>query len=78
MKKVFYFSIGLLILLLIFLVAYNFAFKNNVNDPAAAPKTEVFTQENDTVADAAPTAASIVNPINESLLGAAVSPDGAI
>lgn len=78
MKKIFYFSVGLLILLLIFLVAYNFAFKNNVNDPAAAPKTEVFTQENDTVADAAPTAASIVNPINESLLGAAVSPDGAI
>lgn len=78
MKKVFYFSVSLLLLVLIFLVAYNFAFKNNVNDPAAAPKVEVFTQEADPVTDAAPVSANITNPINESLLGAAVSEDGSI
>ncbi|PJB99873.1 MAG: hypothetical protein CO075_03545, partial [Candidatus Moranbacteria bacterium CG_4_9_14_0_8_um_filter_41_43] len=33
MKKVFYFSLAFLILVLIFLGAYNFIFRNNVNDP---------------------------------------------
>jgi hypothetical protein len=78
MKKIFYFSAGLLFLSLIFLVAYNFAFKNNVNDPSAnSKKAEVFTKENP-ITDDVTSSTSIVNPINESILGAAISEDGNI
>lgn len=76
MKKVFYISTGLLLLALIFLVAYNFAFKNNVNDPSAGTKPETFTKEDDILDDVP--SSSIVNVINESILGAAISEDGAI
>ncbi|MDO8565748.1 MAG: hypothetical protein Q7S04_01000 [Candidatus Moranbacteria bacterium] len=75
MKKVFYFSIGLLVLVLIFLAAYNFAFKNNVNDPVVRPDSESIPQETPP-ADTQPTATSIQNPVNETLLGAAISSDG--
>lgn len=75
MKKVFYFSIGLFILVLIFLAAYNFAFKNNANDPVARPDGENVPQET-TVTNAQPAATSIQNPINETLLGATISDDG--
>ncbi|MDP3957822.1 MAG: hypothetical protein Q8Q10_04990 [bacterium] len=77
MKKVFYFSIGLLILVLIFLAAYNFAFKNNVHDPVADPKKKSVTQDI-AATNTPPVAMSIQNPINEALLGAAVSNDGTL
>ena len=77
MKKVFYFSIGLLILVLIFLAAYNFAFKNNVHDPVADPK-EKNALPKMTDADTLMPAGSIQNPINEAILGAAVSDDGTV
>lgn len=73
MKKLFYISIGLLVLILIFLGIYNFAFKNNVNDPSV-PETK---EEKKTTADpeasepSAPGRSSIISPINENLLGAA-------
>lgn len=77
MKKVFYFSVSLLLLMLIFLGAYNFAFKNNVNNPTVPAKIVVETQENPLTNDP-PVSSSIVSPINESILGAGVAPDGAI
>lgn len=77
MKKVFYFSISLLLLVLIFLAAYNFAFKNNANDPAAPSKVVVKKQENPLSNDP-PVSSSIVSPINESILGAEITQDGAI
>lgn len=77
MKKVFYFSIGLLILVLVFLAAYNFAFKNNVHDPVADPKEKNATQDR-VAADTLPVATAIQSPINEALLGATVSNDGAL
>lgn len=77
MKKVFYFSIGLLILVLIFLAAYNFAFKNNVNSPVADSAKKSVLQET-AVVNTPPVITTIQSPINENLLGATVSPDGFI
>lgn len=41
-KKIFYFSFGFFVLVLIFWGAYNFAFKNNVNSPIADPSKKEF------------------------------------
>ncbi len=76
MKKVFYFSASLLFLTLIFWVAYNFAFKNNVHDPSVGSKTETFTNKTDLTDSVS--SASITNPINENILGAAISENGEI
>lgn len=72
MKKFFYISLGLFLLVLIFLGAYNFVFRNNVNNPIADPdKQKVsFSDENPTPA---PPASEITSPINEQVLGATVS-----
>lgn len=74
MKKVFFASISLLILVLIFLGAYNFAFRNNVNDPTADPdqKGELEKMNEQGVLPQT----SIENPINENVLGVAVSEKG--
>lgn len=71
-KKIFYFSLSFLILVLIFLGAYNFAFKNNINDPVADPdKKSEEKDENDkfVLAD------SVENVLNESVLGAVLGSD---
>jgi hypothetical protein len=78
MKKIFYLSISLLVLVLIFLGAYNFAFKNNVNNPSAGTKDEGTKKETEAAAESAPVSTSITNPINESILGATVSSDNSI
>jgi len=75
-KKVFYFSVGLLLLVLIFLAAYNFAFKNNINDPVADADKKNAAE--DAAAREAQPATNIANPINENILGAAASPDGSL
>lgn len=75
MKKTFYISVGLLVLVLIFLAAYNFAFRNNVNDPVADPEKKALPPASD---DAAPIVTNIQNVINEDILGAAIAPDGDI
>jgi hypothetical protein len=77
MKKIFYFSVGLLLLVLIFLVAYNFAFKNNVNDPSAGTKTETFTKE-DALENDNVSSTNITNPINENIIGATISENGEV
>lgn len=74
MKKVFYFSVGLLILVLIFLTAYNFAFKNNPNSPVADPEKKSAIKE--AVTDTPAAASALQNPINETILGATASDDG--
>lgn len=72
-KKIFYFSLSLFILVLIFLGAYNFAFKNNVNSPFA-DGGEQKTGKEEIVAVAGEE--KIANILNEELLGAVSSEDG--
>ncbi len=68
-KKFFFFSLSLLVLILIFLGAYNLVFKNNVNDPVADPSKKVFEKEEEKPFIAEGMAE---NPINENILGAAI------
>lgn len=74
-KKIFFLSIGLFVLILIFLVAYNLAFKNNINDPVADPSKKSFAQ--DETASFAPEGMA-ENPINEAILGATTGADGTL
>lgn len=74
MKKVFYFSLGFLFLALIFLVAYNFVFKHNVNSPTVDQGKKITKIE--APADIPPIATNIVASVNEDIMGAVVSPDG--
>lgn len=81
MRKLFYSSLSLFVLVIIFLLAYNFAFKTNIND-ATSPDTkkdEVATDK-EGFGKAAPinTASSVENPINENILGATVGDDNNI
>lgn len=78
MKKVFYISLGLLVLVLIFLGAYNFAFRHNVNSPVADPdKKEIETKKG--LFDKAPTVATAIgSPINEELAFPAIGHDGTL
>ena len=77
MKKVFYISLGLLILTLIFIGAYNFAFKHNVNDPVAdTGKKEIAVKEEGITE--APLSTAIESPINEQLQGAALGRGGTV
>ncbi len=75
-KKIFYGSLSLLILVLIFLGAYNFAFRHNVNDPVADPaKKTLFEKASEAVLTPP---GSIESPINESVLGAVADKDGSL
>ncbi|MFZ3032314.1 MAG: hypothetical protein WA082_04760, partial [Candidatus Moraniibacteriota bacterium] len=74
MKKVFFFSLSLLILVLIFLGAYNFAFKNNKNNPVADPTKKEFDQKTPTTTFAPE--GKVTNPINESVLGTTINESG--
>lgn len=77
MRKVFYISFGLLILVLIFLGAYNFAFRNNVNSPVADPnKKEIRT--NDQTKGTFQPATAITSPVNENLLAPVIGSDGTL
>lgn len=74
MKKVFYFSLGLLLLVLIFLLAYNFIFRVNVNDP------KVVSQEKKNVqAEEEKEVPKVISPIlpsvNENVMGVSLSSD---
>jgi len=74
MKKVFYFSLGFLFLVLIFLVAYNFVFKNNVNSPVVDQEKKIPAVVTQT--DILPISTNILASVNEDILGATVSSDG--
>lgn len=73
-KKIFFFSLSLFILALIFLGAYNFAFKNNINDPVADPSKKSFGEGTDEPLFIVDGMAE--SPINENILGAAMGDDG--
>jgi Tol biopolymer transport system component len=77
MKKVFYSSLGFLLLVLIFLVAYNFVFKNNVNNPTVEQGKKITAKENP-LTDTEPIITSITTSINEDVMGTTASPDGFI
>ncbi|MDP2837937.1 MAG: hypothetical protein Q8O53_01500 [Candidatus Moranbacteria bacterium] len=73
-KNIFFFSLSLLVLVLIFLAAYNLIFKNNVNSPLADPSKKIAEGVGD-----APFATGIAeNVLNESVLGATMSDDNEI
>lgn len=72
-KKIFFFSLSLFVLVLIFLGAYNLAFKNNINDPVADPGKKSF-EKNDIEPQFTPEGMA-ENPINEAIFGAIGSED---
>jgi Tol biopolymer transport system component len=72
-KKIFYISIGFLVLVLIFLGAYNFAFKHNVNDPVAVPEQKQAVQEAEQAV--VPQIDRFENPINEDIRGVVTGSD---
>lgn len=76
MKKIFYSSLGFLVLTLIFLGAYNFIFRNNVNNPAADSGKKQ-AQDNENKTDKAVAKVDrIASPLNEDVLGATTADDG--
>ena len=78
MKKVFYISVGLLILTLIFIGAYNFAFKHNVNDPVADKEKKEVAVKEEGVTEIAPVLTAIESPINEQLQSVALGGGGTV
>ncbi len=72
-KKIFFFSLGFLVLILIFLGAYNLAFKNNVNNPVADPAKKTASQ--DSGAPQFTPEGMAENPVNEAVLGATIGDD---
>lgn len=81
MKRLFFTSLALFLLVIIFLLAYNFAFKTNINDATIGDGTET-TKDSDSEnfgkESSTEVASSVENPINEDILGAAVGPDANI
>lgn len=75
-KKLFFVSLFIFILLIIILVAYNFAFKNNVTDPKS--NDAEITKELDTALqeDGAAVSTKVENPLNEEIVGAVTGPGG--
>lgn len=77
MKKVFYFSLGLLFLVLIFLAAYNFIFRNNKSDPTVGNGKSLTATKQAT--EEAPLISTNISPsINEDIMGATVSSTGSL
>jgi len=75
-KKIFYFSLSLFVFCLIIFGAYNFAFKNNVNNPIADPSK--IEEKSDSLFRPLPGEEKIANILNEAILGASISEDGAL
>ncbi len=73
MKRIFYTSLGLLVLVLIFLGAYNVAFRHNVNSPVAAPEEKQAAEM--IIEDVIPEVGRFENPVNEDVIGAVSGPD---
>lgn len=73
-KKIFFFSLSLLVLVLIFLGAYNLVFKNNVRNPIADATKKTFQQGTENTPFIA--AGMAESPINELIFGASLGEDG--
>ncbi|MEK9173846.1 MAG: hypothetical protein AAB845_01110, partial [Patescibacteria group bacterium] len=81
MRKLFLSSLALFLLVIIFLLAYNFAFKNNASEPKVTSDTkeEAVTPEEGFGKEKEPAiATAVTNPINESVLGAVTGPNNSI
>lgn len=76
MRKIFFISLGLFALALIFLGAYNFAFRKNINDPSVGTERTAGEDEGIEGGQSVPLSTSVANPVNEKVLGSAVGPDG--
>ncbi len=74
MKRVFYVSLGILVLTLIFLAAYNFIFRHNANDPIADKEKKEDIKE-ESASENARSAEKILSVINETVLGATSGDD---
>ena len=72
-KKIFFFSVTLLVLVLIFLGAYNLVFKNNKNNPVADPGKKSFLSEEAENLFSGSGAAE--NPLNERVMGVTMGED---
>jgi len=75
MKKVFSFSLGLLFLVLIFLGAYNFVFKNNVHDPKVATDGKTIIKQ-EASSEEKPLSVNISLVFNEDVSDVSVAEDG--
>jgi Tol biopolymer transport system component len=78
MKKVFYASLGILVLVLIFLGAYNFVFRDNASDPVADPEKKEALKKENQEEKTSPATQEIVSPLNETVLGVTAGNDGAL
>jgi hypothetical protein len=83
MRKLFYSSLALFLLVIIFLLAYNFAFKNNANDAKVPSPSKEATNTDDSEEGfgkekSAVIATAVTNPINENILGASTGPDDSL
>lgn len=76
MKKIFYISLGFLVLTLIFLGAYNFIFRNNVNNPVADTGKKQSLENENKAEKSVVSVDRIASPLNEDILGATTSDDG--
>lgn len=75
-KKIFFFSLGFFVLVIIFWGAYNFAFKNNVNSPVADPDKQEFQKDTSN----APVLESdaLSNPLSENIVGSTADESGTL
>ncbi|MBI2439397.1 MAG: hypothetical protein HYV45_02255 [Candidatus Moranbacteria bacterium] len=79
MKKFFFFSLGFLFLSLIFLVAYNVAFKNNANNPLAETTEKSKKEETkDTPPEERAPSTVILNVLHEKISSADVLENGEV
>ena len=78
MKKAFSISLGFLLLVLIFLGAYNFIFKNNINNPETDTAVKKAPASDNAANTGVPVAQQITSPLNENVLGATAGHDGAL
>lgn len=84
MRKLFFSSLALFILVIIFLLAYNFAFKSNSNDAKVTTDPKIESSDGTTQTEgfgkekAPAVATAIANPINEATLGAVGGPGESI
>ncbi|MEI9966466.1 MAG: hypothetical protein WDN67_02300 [Candidatus Moraniibacteriota bacterium] len=81
MKKVFFSSLALLILALIFLAAYNFAFRNNVSTPKSGDGAQKPSEASPTTPadeNTSSVSSEVSNPVNEAVLAPVTSSDGTL
>lgn len=77
-KKLFFISLFFFVLFLIILIAYNFAFRNNENDPTSTDTEKTTLDTPPTETETLPVATKIENPLNEEVLGVALGSEDSL